>query len=74
MIVSKPPLQRATIEGVYREYDKRLTPEQLAECVQQPLTEIELLDIPVGQDGKIGRPEISAWLSQGRSYARPEGR
>jgi len=66
MLTQTRPLDRATVEGLYREREKdlRLTPEQLAACfphLQQALSEVLRLNIPVGKDGKIGRAEIFAW-------------
>jgi hypothetical protein len=64
MLTQTRPLDRATVEALYREKDVRLTPEQLAACfphLQRPLPEVLRLNIPAGKDGMIGRAEISAW-------------
>jgi hypothetical protein len=71
MYTNTPPLDPATIEGVFRRKDVgRLTPAQLAAAVQRSLPEIRRLNIPVGKDGATGPAEISAWLGEPQKRQR----
>ena len=48
----------ATVCGLYRKNDVRLTPDELALSLQRDVRELVHMNIPIGPDGRIRRTEI----------------
>lgn len=52
-------LHPATVYGLFRNYDVRLTLKEIAASLKHPVEEVARFNIQTGPDGKIGRPEVA---------------
>lgn len=61
MLTENRPLDPKTVRSFFKQNRERLTPAQLADALSSMLSQIEVLGLRAGNDGKIGPPEIDQW-------------